>query len=90
MEPSMSEVHKKPRYNILVSIKHNEMSVANVAIYPLKTPQCTSAYTQNSRFFERSPPWPRSVTWVKEKFTKTCITLKRWTLEPLKAFTIVK
>ena len=35
-----------------------------------------SAYTQNSRFFERSPPWPHSVTRVKEKFTKTCITLK--------------
>ena len=36
----------------------------------------TSAYAQNSRFFERSPPWPRSITRVKEKFTKTCVTPK--------------
>ena len=36
----------------------------------------TSAYAQNNRFFECSQPWPRSITWVKENFTKICLTLK--------------
>ena len=33
-------------------------------------------YAQNSRFFKHSLPWLHSVTRVKEKITKTCVTLK--------------
>ena len=68
--------HNLPHCTLRKMISFNKSLKLHISAERQQKCVKTSAYAQNSRFFECSLPWPRSVMRVKEKFTKTCITLQ--------------